>query len=94
MSEKNDGGAAFPVVTNGEAYPRRDSDAYDLGFKSSDGMSLRDYFAAKVMQGLMSNPSMATALITATAASPDDALKVVANIAYVQADAMLAERHK
>ena len=44
MSEKNTGGPAFPsegVVTN-------DGILYD-------GMTLRDYFAAKAMQSLMQN---------------------------------------
>lgn len=44
MSEQiNDGGAAFPNTAGW----RRDPDI-------SDGMSLRDYFAAKAMQSLIS----------------------------------------
>ena len=47
----------------------------------SSGMSLRDYFAAKAMQGFMSVPG---------AFQP----KLDAQIAYEMADAMLAERSK
>jgi hypothetical protein len=49
----------------------------------SDGMTLRDYFAAKAMQGLLSCGEAhdeATASVTASAA-------------YAQADAMLAARN-
>jgi hypothetical protein len=43
----NDGGPAFPVwELNGKGQPEM------TGF----GMALRDYFAAKVMQGLLANP--------------------------------------
>ena len=52
MSEKiKDGGAAFP---SGEQYR---NGAGDLCGKSSlyEGMTLRDYFAAKAMQGLLAN---------------------------------------
>ncbi len=44
------------------------------------GMTLRDYFAAKAMQGIMSDPDM-----TMSAAK-------VAEWAYMQADAMLEAR--
>jgi ribonuclease I len=47
------------------------------------GMSLRDYFAAKAMQGFNANPRY-----------DGYTHDVVAEIAYVQADAMLAARVK
>ena len=50
---------------------------------SNHGMTLRDYFAAKAM----------TALI-AFYASKDLNEKVTADLAYMQADAMLKEREK
>lgn len=49
MTDKhiNDGGPAFPVwELNGSGQPEM------TGF----GMTLRDYFAAKVMQGMLANP--------------------------------------
>jgi len=60
---KNDGGPAFPQQTD-----------ITLAF---DGMTLRDYFAAKAMQGLMQY-----AYTHADRAS----------VAYKAADAMLKER--
>lgn len=45
------------------------------------GMTLRDYFAAKAMQGFAADPN--------TAQSP---IKAIAHTAYEWADAMLAER--
>lgn len=47
------------------------------------GMSLRDYFAAKAMQGWSANPI-----------PEDSSIQDVAAWAYRQADAMLAERAK
>ena len=69
MSTPNDGGAAFPIVSD------------DL---CATGMSLRDYFAAAALQGLLASSSVGDAL-----AEPD-----YAKAAYIQADAMLAEREK
>lgn len=72
---KNDGGAAFP--TGGY------SSAADGHYRmpGEQGMSLRDYFAAKAMQGLIVNPS------TCNPVAPISAR------AYELADAMLAARN-
>lgn len=43
MSKENNGGAAFPVAGSEHNYP-------------IEGMTLRDYFAAKALQGLCANP--------------------------------------
>jgi hypothetical protein len=60
----------------GQAFPR-------TGFhKEQDGMTLRDYFAAKAMQGLY------------LAEWPDVDMPGIAKAAYAMADAMLAERNK
>ena len=67
---KNNGGPAFPTK------------AYDLEREQlvrEEGMALRDYFAAKAMQGLLQY-----AYAHADRAS----------VAYKAADAMLAEREK
>ena len=66
MKTKNDGGPAFP-------HSRLGSD--------HDGMTLRDYFAAKAMQGLCAHPEMG-----------HNPYVKIAEAAYHQADAMLAER--
>ena len=51
------------------------------------GMTLRDYFAAKALQGLISNPNLKN--------ESDDTLEVaLANSSYGLADAMLERRSK
>ena len=47
MSKINNGGPAFPIPLN-EGQPYQ-------GHSPCDGMTLRDYFAAKAMQGLLAN---------------------------------------
>lgn len=47
MAKSEDGGAAFPVVTN-----------VDSGLIESSGMTLRDYFAGKALAGLLSDPTV------------------------------------
>ncbi len=68
---KDTGGPAFPTVL------------YEHGGES-DGMTLRDYFAAKAMQGMLAND---------IECGPEQVPIIVAS-AYVLADAMLAERSK
>jgi hypothetical protein len=71
MSNTNTGGPAFPT------------EAYDLERQSlvrEEGMTLRDYFAAKAMQSILSDPNYS---------SPDDKL---AEASYWVADAMLKAR--
>jgi hypothetical protein len=67
---KDTGGPAFPTML------------YEHGGES-DGMTLRDYFAAKAMQSMNARPDYAD--------TPADA---IALDAYALADAMLAERNK
>ena len=67
MSKINDGGPAFPVEDVQENY---------------FGMTLRDYFAAKAMQGLLAG------------IGPEDNIEVLPSLCYGMADAMLAEREK
>ena len=70
MSNTNTGGPAFPTGTGVTPY--------------NPGMTLRDYFAAKAMQGIMAGrfPIMLE----------PDAEHKVAEAAYIQADAMLKAR--
>ena len=73
MNNKNDGGTAFPVLhwINGESTG------------AEEGMTLRDYFAAKAMQGLLE-------------LAPQDKQQwtndLAAETAYAMADAMLKAR--
>lgn len=74
MTHKYDGGPAFPIPLNpGESCQ---------GHGPYDGMTLRDYFAAKAMQGALANPEIKE---TAVARS---------EWAYEIADAMLKARRE
>lgn len=68
---KNTGGAAFPC----EGGPQS-------GLNADPGMSLRDYFAAKSLQGLLSDQNR------------DGSFKEYASDAYAYADAMLKAREQ
>ena len=75
--------------TGGQAFPRQQWE-YDgqnnvLQYQE-EGMTLRDYFAAKAMQGMLSNPGMWDLLNERHAQS-------VAKDAYIMADAMLKARN-
>ena len=63
MSEKNDGGPAFPIGSTPEEW--------------GNGMTLRDYFAAKAMQKYMDE---------------DSTTENIARASYEMADAMLKAR--
>jgi len=72
MSNTNTGGPAFPT------------EAYDLERQTlvrEEGMTLRDYFAAKAMQGMMHDVSQPVG-------------EVIAGWAYEVADAMLKAREQ
>lgn len=56
------------------------------------GMSLRDYFAAKAMQALLSGNY--GAVVSAAAKAGEESEVFMASSAYELADAMLAERAK
>lgn len=74
MSITNPGGPAFPL------HPDMASRLGCFSSESDAGMTLRDYFAAKAMQGLLSDPSI-------RATEVEFAVR-----AYSLADAMLKAR--
>lgn len=83
-------------ITGGPAFPGHSSVAggansgmYGGGFVASQGMTLRDYFAAKAMQGLLSNQLMGDASIHKSAT---EWLGDISVSAYEFADAMLRAR--
>ncbi len=84
---KDTGGPAFPIRLNpGERYE---------GHVITDGMTLRDYFAAKVMQAILSGPEWQILEMKSIAANGDgDVDGVIAHFAYKMADTMLIERGK
>lgn len=76
----NDGGPAFPAL---EEYAQFDEDRgkYVDHYAPHGGMTLRDYFAAKAMQGRLAN-----------GCNDADNSRLEARICYQIADAMLEAR--
>ena len=77
MTSKDNGGPAFP--SHGS-----------MGEVVCDGMTLRDYFAAKAMQGMLAYPGCDSRGSHHNNNTPQG----VAIMAYAYADAMIAERDK
>ncbi|MBJ8396871.1 hypothetical protein [Citrobacter cronae] len=75
MRKQNDGGPVFPEPV--------------MDFLQYRGMTLRDYFAAKAMQGLLANNMMGDASLHECA---PDWLSDISVGAYEFADAMLRAR--
>lgn len=71
---KNNGGPAFPR----EDYQCNGAD----GSLGQEGMSLRDYFAAKAMSGLVGMVNLIT----------DDTIELISKRAFQLADAMIKAR--
>lgn len=83
----NDGGPAFPVGSDlGPA-----SNIVDGGY---GGMSVRDYFAAKALQGWLSGCDIDGQLSDGEGGSSTFNRAALAEECYAFADAMLAERSK
>ena len=76
MTVKDNGGPAFPVP----------ADTWSL-----TGMSLRDYFAAKAMQGMLSNPAFQE---ICKDFSGEQAIEYIKKCSFGFSDAMLEEREK
>ena len=84
MSKQKDGGPAFPVTEYFDRFEKL----------NETGMTLRDWFAGKVISGLLENKDMVKAMIE-TGRNRDMAVtEVAAASAYDYADAMLAVRDK
>lgn len=78
------GGPAFPgsgeiFITGPQGLGRQS----EWGMQGDPGMTLRDYFAAKAMQGCLADPTM-----------DQVGSEKISRFSYLIADAMLAERAK
>ena len=58
-----------------------------------DGMTLRDYFAAKAMQAMLSSPEFLV-VVTADQAIGNNAKERVSNVSFAYADAMMKAREE
>lgn len=72
--------------------------AFPDGLLNQDGMTLRDYFAAKAMEKLMEKKHDSIFKILKKYYEHDDAIKMsqlmIADMAYEQADAMMEVREE
>ena len=76
--------------TGGPAFARPASPAHEYGFhKHQEGMTLRDYFAAKAMQAFAMDEA-----INKEAETAPDWYKMIATASYDMADAMLKAREE
>jgi hypothetical protein len=97
MGNKNDGGPAFPVDTQGTFHDGKCCG--DYGHQTSQtnwqfpGMTLRDYFAAKVVGGFVAIDADDRCREEVCATIIRQA-SVISEMAYALADAMIAEREK
>jgi len=73
MSEQDDGGPAFPQVEYKQGIP----------YMTIPGLSMRDYFAAKALQGLLANRSDGTV---------PDSIDGIVSFSWRYADSMLKAR--
>jgi len=83
------------VMENPQAFPFYNSDykkPFDMPMNHS-GMDLRDYFAAKSMQGILANPDEMKHIVTDSENDLSEG-ENIANHAYYIADAMLKARTK
>jgi hypothetical protein len=78
MSKIDDGGAAFPI----DSY-MLNPNATEKEIKEAQGMTLRDYFAAAALQGMMGNCSLVDTF---------SGHAVMAEKSYFLADAMIEAR--
>lgn len=92
-TDKHDGGQAFPVQT-GIRPSHNESTPDDVVVESEPGMSLRDYFAAKAMQGMITSPPVLRGIIDDARKEKRTANEVLADQAYMVAKAMLKERNE
>ncbi len=82
MSARDDAGPAFPM---GATVP--DPRSGGLKWEQVAGMSLRDYFAGKALQGILAHDARGSEV-----AEDDDFASVTASFAYQVADAMIRAR--
>jgi hypothetical protein len=93
MSSTTTGGAAFPDPGRAQSAKQREA-------LTETGMTLRDYFAAQALSGLINEPlegrlgSTAGDICATNGRLQDNVQAVIAHAAYSIADAMIAERAK
>ena len=85
--------------TGGPAFPTPRLEMNDEGVVTAfavmaDGMTLRDYFAAKAMQSILRGYDVVNSFEDEEVDDPEGMPNLIAQDAYVMADAMLEARKK
>lgn len=76
------------IDEGGQAFPFTEKNSNGTHYHSFQGMTLRDYFAAKAMSGMVANADFDYSPLG------DNSIKNVADDAYKLADAMIRARKK
>lgn len=84
MNDIKDGGPAFPML-----YREFDNDHGEHVYKQTDGVSVRDYFAAKALPGIYERTCK---MLEENCEHVTNVYDIAAIAAYEQADAMLRAR--
>ena len=91
---KETGGPAFPGKQKAlmiQAEHREIASQYEI---EHNGMTLRDYFAAKAMQSILRGYDVVSSFEDEEVNDPEGMPKLIAKDAYIMADAMLKARKK
>ena len=89
---KNDGGPAFPRPNSTDEHSQPCNVSY-----AEDGMSLRDWFAGKALQGILAVPDVDSQSIPGKEGDVleiSDWVEYLPQVAYDYADAMLVARER
>lgn len=90
MFEQQHGGPAFPGVSFQQL---GEDEGHNPPIKViNPGMTLRDWFAGMVLQGIMSSQASVKAAHDLSEQRGIESDKMIARLAYQEADAMLKER--
>lgn len=80
---------------NPKAFPCEYRDSFEGNISGVEqGMTLRDYFAAKAMQGILSNSELYGIIAQKAKDDETTSQKINAALSYSTADAMLRERNR
>ena len=88
-NEKKDGGPAFPTM---DTWWTAEDGATYTGH--SEGLTIRDYFAATAMQAYLSNPQTMAGIAEMAEGDGISSGDFLAGAAYASADAMLKAREE
>ena len=93
MSDKPDGGPAFPLMYLSKGTKIEDG-VLHIEMKGDNGMSMRDYFAGQALAGFLANKELCENATGEADRTGSSVISVYALSVYAVADAMIAARAK